>query len=105
MKPNEVYDRLLAKQDQMSDDIAEIKVILARQEESLRHHIRRTELAEEAIDINRQQLDASLKQLDIDLLPVKKHVDLVNAGFKIVSGLGVLVAIIVGIIKIIRFIL
>lgn len=105
MKPNEVYDRLLAKQDQMCDDIGEIKVILARQEESLRHHIRRTELAEEAIQINREQLDVSLKQLEVDLLPVKKHVDLVNAGFKIISGLGVLVAIAVGIIKIIKFVL
>ena len=103
--PNNIYDRLLSKQEQMADDISEIKVILARQEESLRFHIKRTELAEEAIQINRAQLDASLKQLDIDLLPVKKHVDLVNAGFKIVSGLGVLVAIIVGIIKIIKFVL
>ena len=103
MKANEVYDRLLEKQEQMADDIGEIKVILARQEESLRHHIRRTELAEEAIALNRKQLDVSIEKLNKELEPVHKHVQLINSAFKIIGGISVVVSIVAGLVKVFGF--
>lgn len=103
MKVNDVYDKLVEHQGQIAEDIGEIKVTLARQEESLRHHIRRTELAEEAISLNRKHLDIAIEKLNKDFEPVKSHVQLINSGFKIVGGVSVLVSIIAGIVKIFGF--
>ena len=103
MKANEVYDRLLEKQEQMADDIGEIKVILARQEESLRHHIRRTELAEEAITLNRKHLDIAIEKLNNELKPVHSHVQLINSAFKIIGGISVVVSIVAGLVKVFGF--
>lgn len=57
----------------IQEDISEIRQILARQEESLKLHIYRTELAEENINLLRKQVE-----------PVKKHVDFINNLGKIV---------------------
>lgn len=99
MKTEELYNRLLEKQEQMADDIGEIKVILARQEESLRHHIHRTELAEEAIAINKRHLDIAIAKLNEELKPIHKHVIMINTGFKLIGSLSVLLSIAAGIIK------
>lgn len=92
----EVYSKILDKQDKMAEDITDIKVILAKVEESLKYHIKRTDLAEEAIALNR-------KQFELDMKPIKNHVLMVNAAFKIIGGISVLVGIIAGVVKIAAF--
>ena len=101
MRTDELHIKLLEKNDQMAADIGEIKIILARQEESLRYHIHRTELAENAIDINRKHLDVSIQRLNKELEPIKKHVILINAVFKIIGMIGVGLTFLLGALKVI----
>lgn len=79
----EKMDQKLDKMDQRLDSV---DITLVSQAADLKHHIYRTELAEQRIET-----------LHTELKPVKKHVEFVNAGFKIVgmisTGLGLIVGI------------
>lgn len=63
--------KLEAKLDKMTDHLSAIDVTLAKQAVSLDVHIRRTEL------------------LEAELKPIKKHVDMVNGGIKLLSVIGI----------------
>lgn len=80
-------------------DIGDIKVTAARQEENLKEHMRRTELAEEAIALARTEASAKAKALELELLPVKNHVIMVNGVFKFIGIVAVLLGIIISILK------
>ena len=69
---------LVDKVDSISEDISEIKVIMARNTASLEEHMRRTALAEQQI--------ASLRE---DLLPVEDHVKQVRWTAKAIVWLAV----------------
>lgn len=88
----DLLNKILEKQERMSEDISDIKLVNIKQEENLRLHMYRTELAEQNIEI-----------LKKELVPVKKHVDLINAAVKIIAGVSILVGIIVGIVETIAF--
>lgn len=79
---NKMYER----QEKMSEDINEIKVILGKQEEHLKQHILRTELAEENIALLREQIQ-----------PIEKHVQMVSGVLKFLGLISVLVGIVLGI--------
>lgn len=66
-------DRVYKKLEKIEEKIQEINITLVRNTDSLEYHIMRTDLIES------------------DLKPIKNHVNLVNAGLKIV-GLVVLIA-------------
>lgn len=88
----DLLNKILEKQDKMSEDISDIKLVNIKQEENLRLHMYRTELAEQNIEI-----------LKKELVPVKKHVDLINAAVKIIASISILVGIVVGIVETIAF--
>lgn len=56
--------------DKISSDISSIRVDIAKQTVSWKHHVKRTDLLEK------------------DLKPVKKHVDFVNMLAKLIVGLA-----------------
>lgn len=87
---------ILDNQAKMSEDIVDMKVLLAKQEESITYHIKRTDLAEENMVLLREQMS-------IDLKPIKSHVAFVNTALKIVGGLSVLVSIGASIVKILSY--
>lgn len=60
-------DEIKNKLDKISDDIVEIKVTLAAQHADIAHHIKRSDLLEDKMDIMKQDIEA-------DLEPIKKHV-------------------------------
>ena len=90
----------------MSDDIKEIKeqlkeivhtigyvnTTLVRQEENLKHHIYRTDLAEEAI-----------KEMRKDIAPIKKHVAQIEGVLKLFGMVALFVGIAAGMVKILVF--
>ena len=63
MADNPRFDKLEAKIDGISEDIVEIKLIMARNTSSLEEHMRRSDLNEEAVRI-----------LKSELKPVEDHV-------------------------------
>jgi archaellum component FlaC len=82
-------DKIEAKVEKIEDSISNIDITLAKQAKDLEHHIYRTSLAEENIELLRTELQ-----------PVKKHVALVDAGLKLVGALASATAFVLGVIKI-----
>lgn len=72
-------DKIVEKIDAIRDDIAEIKVDLAR-------HIYRTDIAEENIELLREELR-----------PVEKHVEQMKGALNLVKILGVVLGVILSI--------
>lgn len=79
MADNDLLEKLYNKQEKMSDDMSDIKVILGKQEENIAHHIKRTDLLEESISL-----------LKDELTPVKQHVHRVEGALKLLGTIGVL---------------
>lgn len=75
---DDILIQIIKRQDDIFDLISQQKEILAKQQESLNYHIKRTDLLEE------------------DLRPVKKHVYMINGFLK---GFGA-VSVLLGILKI-----
>lgn len=82
------HDDINQKLEVIEREIVEIKLILVRQEENIRHHIRRTDLAEE-----------NLKELRNQLKPIETHVRHVEGALKVFGFISVLVAVAVSIIQ------
>lgn len=96
MNNDEILRRMLDKQEVMNSDIGEIKV-------DLQYHVKRTNLLEELVNDNKDEVHALLKKIDAEIQPVKSHVALVNSVLKMLGALSVLVGIISGILKIISY--
>jgi hypothetical protein len=79
------------KLDRVIEAIHRIDVTLARQEENLREHMRRTEIAEKNIE-----------NLRTDLKPVQQHVTRVEGVAKALTVCGVIVGIVTGVIKVLE---
>jgi hypothetical protein len=86
----EQLTKIEEKLDKVDEKLSSIDVTLARQAKDLEHHIFRTSLAEENIELLRAEVQ-----------PIKKHVALMDAGLKIIGALASVVTVIVGAIKLI----
>lgn len=84
----EQLDKIEAKVDLIEEKISSIDVTLAKQAKDLEHHIYRTELAEQNLDLIRQEM-----------VPVKKHVALMDASLKIIGALSSAAMFILGVAK------
>lgn len=84
----EQLDKIEAKVDIIEEKISNIDVTLAKQAKDLEHHIYRTELAEQNLDLIRQEM-----------VPVKKHVALMDASLKVIGALSSAAMFILGIVK------
>ena len=74
-------ERIYEVLDKIGDDLSSMKITIAKQEENLKEHIRRTELAEENLEMLRGEIQ-----------PLKEHVIAINS---ILKGIGV-VSVIIG---------
>jgi BRCT domain type II-containing protein len=81
-------ERIYEVLDKISDDVSELKVTSAKQEENLKEHIRRTEIAEENLELIRGEIQ-----------PLKEHVIVINGVLKIVGAVSVIVGSIAGIFR------
>lgn len=77
----------------MKEDLTDIKVIQAKQEENLKEHMRRSLANEEAVEALKNQL-----------IPIQKHVDSVSTILKFIGVIGTAITVVAGLIKIINFI-
>jgi BRCT domain type II-containing protein len=81
-------ERIYEVLDKISDDVSELKVTSAKQEENIKEHIRRTEIAEENLELIRKEMQ-----------PLKEHVIVINGVLKIVGAVSVIVGSIAGIVR------
>lgn len=82
-------ERIYEVLDKISEDVSDLKVTSAKQEENLKEHIRRTEIAEENLDLIRKEIE-----------PLKEHVIVINGVLKIIGAISVIVGSTVGIVRI-----
>ena len=83
-------EKLFDKHEETQKDVGEIKVILARQEVQIAEHIKRTNLAEENIDLLRGEFK-----------PIQSKIDNFIGGLKLLGIISMLAGIVVGILKVI----
>lgn len=81
-KQEELFSLVLNKIDRLDSRIDNVDKTLVKQEVSLSEHIRRTELAEEAIKILKSSID-----------PINRHVHMVEGALKMIGGLSLLLGI------------
>lgn len=86
-------DRIYSTLDKIQEDVSELKITSAKQEENLKEHIRRTELAEENLSLLRSEVE-----------PIKQHVSMMNGVLKIVGLTSVIIGTIAGIFQIINIV-
>lgn len=84
----EQLDKIEAKVDLIEEKISSIDITLAKQAKDLEHHIYRTELAEQNLELIRQEM-----------VPVKKHVALMDAGLKVIGALSSVAMFLLGVAK------
>ena len=81
----EQLDRIEEKVDVVENRISNIDVTLAKQAKDLEHHIYRTDLAEQQIELLRGEIQ-----------PIKKHVYLVDATLKVIGAIASIATFVVG---------
>ena len=81
-------EKLFDRQDKILDKITQIDITLAKQEVSIEHHIKRTAIAEENIELLRN-----------DLKPIKRHVQTVDILIKLAGGVSAFVSFSLGLLK------
>lgn len=85
-------DKIEEKLDKVQEDISEIKVTLARNTASLELHMKRTEMAEEALTLLKQELQDRTEEIERkitkEILPLKDHVTLVRNTFIIITAIA-----------------
>lgn len=73
--------------------MTDIKVILAKQEESLRLHIYRTDLAEKNIELLRNQVK-----------PIEDHVKYINGGLKLIGVISLVAGALISVLELFKLI-
>jgi predicted HTH domain antitoxin len=99
----EIIKDLYAKVNNVNKEISDIKIILAKQEVILDEHIRRTELAEKAIekneiavnkaiDLNTIALKEMRKELNDEISPLKTEMTKVAGMIKLLGAIVVIIS-------------
>lgn len=70
----DAINKLESKIDRINDDTTELKVIMARNTNSLEDHMRRTTANEEFIQIVRAEAERNKVEIIQDIEPIKSHV-------------------------------
>lgn len=84
-------DKLDSKFDIMSSDIVEIKITSARHEENLKVHMKRSDAAEQGINLLKEEL-----------VPIKKHVHGIDSIIKFIMIGSSFIGAIAGILKLFK---
>lgn len=87
-KLEKLDEKMDKKFDRVEERLDSMDKTLVKQEENLKEHMRRTELAERSIE-----------KMDTDLKPIKKHVDMLQGVFKFIGLIATVVGIIAGLAK------
>lgn len=88
----DLWTKLNEMESKFEKRLDSIDKTLVRQEAHLEQHIMRTELAEKNLEMLRQELRHSQQQSQDEIQPIKRHVQLMEMGFKI-TGILVSVAV------------
>jgi len=81
-------DRIITKLDKIENHLSSVDITLESQRKDLEHHIFRTDLSEENLEMLRNEFKETIKALKSELRPVKAHVAFMDAALKIIGGIA-----------------
>lgn len=84
-------ERIFQSLDKISGDISDLKVVVGKQEENIKEHMRRTEIAEENLALIREEIE-----------PLKNHVVVINGVLKITGIIAIIIGAAASVFKIIE---
>lgn len=84
-------ERIFQSLDKISEDISDLKVVVGKQEENIKEHMRRTEIAEENLALIREEIE-----------PLKNHIVVINGVLKIVGIVAIIIGAAASVFKIIE---
>jgi hypothetical protein len=96
MSDDKRLERIENKIDKITDKQQDQHVTLVRLTDQVEIHVKGIRQTHERIDLQRREIDK-------ELAPVVKHVAMVNAGIKIISGLIVLATGIEGVVALLEY--
>lgn len=86
----DLWEKMNERDSRVEKRLDSIDQTLIRQEAQLEQHIMRTELAEKNLEMLRQELKYSQNETQEEIKPIKRHVVLMETGFKVT---GILVSV------------
>ena len=89
---DEKLSKIEDKIDQVKEHIASIDITLAGQHESLKAHMRRSDL-----------LERHLEMVQAEIKPIERHVTMVNGALKLLGLTSIIVGCIAGVLEIIKY--
>lgn len=101
-KINDKLDKINDKMDKLIENDAERKVELVEIKKGYEYHVYRTDLAEEAIRMNKNATEKGFEKVQEQLEPLKTFKDYLTGGGKLFIFLLSLTGVILGILKFFR---
>lgn len=92
MSDTEILLKVLKKQETIGSDITDIKIIQGRQEEILKNHIYRTELAESNIELLRDQVK-----------PLETKMNFIQGALKLIGIISLMSTIALAVLNFLKF--
>lgn len=89
-----LQDRVSDMHDETQKQLSEVNVSLVKQEENLRLHMYRTDLAEQRLEL-----------IESDIKPLKTYVAVIKTGFMTIGAVATIVGLISGLLHIIEYIM
>lgn len=88
---NEFLSRIYDKIEKIDNNLTELRVTSAKQEENIRTHVYRTELNEANVETLRKQLEFSVKQFEEKLAPVLQRESQVTGMIKLFGAVAAVI--------------
>jgi prefoldin subunit 5 len=92
-------DKLDSHLEKITERLGSIDETQIKQEEALKYHIKRTDLLENIVQKNEEEVEKKLASVEKKLEPITKHIDYVQGGLKLLAGLGLILGILASIQK------
>ena len=81
----DILNKLQINQEDISKTMNEINITLARQEESLRLHVYRTNLLESSVSLLRDEFKMKEEAVAAQLKPIQTHIDMIGGVIKFIT--------------------
>lgn len=89
----DVLNKIVEYIEKLDSRLDKIDKTLIAQHESLKHHIYRTDLAEDRIDKFEKETKQELRDIHKELNPIKAHVNRIDGAFKLIGIIATVVGI------------
>jgi len=92
---NKLFDRL----EKLDDRLDSIDKILVAQNETLKHHVYRSDLQEDRLDKHEIYTENTIKDVQKQIEPIKQHVNRVDGALKLLGLLSTIIGVTAAIYK------